>query len=39
MWKLLKKKKKDLPLEFDILVVFSEQNRLNSDDRIRMAQI
>jgi hypothetical protein len=34
-----KNKKKDLLLEFDILDVFSEQNRLNSDDRIRMAQI
>jgi hypothetical protein len=34
-----KKKKKDLLLEFDILDVFFEQNRLNSDDRIRMNQI
>ena len=35
----IRKHKKDILQEFDILDVFSEQNRLDQSDRDRMAQI
>lgn len=34
-----KKKKRDLLLEFDILDVFSEENRVYEEDKVRMRDI
>ena len=35
----MKKKRKNLLQEFDILDVFSEQNRLSNEDILRMKEI